>query len=74
VCELGEFEQNEVVRIFQNKSISVPEIRQNVIDSLRDVEFDVCRGDLEEVMLKLEAACKHATAWKLRYTASEIGP
>lgn len=50
------------------------EIEQNVSDSLRDVEFDVCRGGLEEVMLKLKAACKHAMAWKLRYTVSVISP
>jgi hypothetical protein len=43
-------------------------IKQMIIDSLKDIEWDVMQGKTDAVMTKLEEAQKLAREWRVRKT------
>ena len=43
-------------------------IKQMIIDSLKDIEWDVMQGKTDAVMTKLEEAQKLAQEWRVRKT------
>jgi hypothetical protein len=42
--------------------------KQMIIDSLRDIEWDIMQGKTDIVMTKLEEAQKLAREWRVRKT------
>lgn len=55
-------ESQEARQIAQKKCIR--EIKQKIVDSLRDVRYDVVSGDWYEVESKLSTAYKYLEAWR----------
>ena len=53
-----------------SKSVTQSEerIKQMIIDSLKDIEWDVMQGKTDAVMTKLEEAQKLAQEWRVRKT------
>jgi hypothetical protein len=53
-----------------SKSVAQSEERtkQMIIDSLRDIEWDIMQGKTDIVMTKLEEAQKLAREWRVRKT------
>ena len=53
-----------------SKSVTQSEekIKQMVIDSLKDIEWDILQGKTDVVMTKLEEAQKLAREWRARRT------
>jgi len=47
---------------------SEEKIKQMVIDSLKDIEWDILQGKTDVVMTKLEEAQKLAREWRARRT------
>jgi hypothetical protein len=47
---------------------SEEKIKQRIIDSLRDVEWDIMQGKTDDVMTKLEEAQKLTREWRGRKT------
>jgi len=47
---------------------SEEKIRQMIIDSLRDIEWDIMQGKIDTVMTKLEEAQKLTQEWRVRKT------
>jgi hypothetical protein len=43
-------------------------MKQMIIDSLKDIEWDIMQGKTDAVMTKLEEALKLAREWKGRKT------
>jgi len=42
--------------------------KQMIIDSLRDIEWDIMQGKIDDVMTKLEEAQKLTREWRVRKT------
>jgi hypothetical protein len=42
--------------------------KQMIIDSLRDIEWDIMQGKIDAVMTKLEEAQKLTLEWRVRKT------
>ena len=61
--EISEREHEKMIEIAKTKSID--EIKQDIADWLRDVEYELLRNNLDEVELKLKMADRHLRA--LRY-------
>ena len=53
-----------------SKSVTQSEerMKQMIIDSLKDIEWDIMQGKTDAVMMKLEEAQKLAREWKVRKT------
>jgi hypothetical protein len=53
-----------------SKSVTQSEekIKQMIIDSLKDIEWDIMQGKTDAVMTKLEEAQKLAREWRVRKT------
>jgi hypothetical protein len=53
-----------------SKSVTQSEekIKQMIIDSLRDIEWDIMQGKTDAVMTKLEEAQKLTREWRVRKT------
>jgi hypothetical protein len=53
-----------------SKSVAQSEekMKQMIIDSLRDIEWDIMQGKTDAVMTKLEEAQKLTREWKVRKT------
>ncbi len=53
-----------------SKSVTQSEekIKQMMIDSLKDIEWDIMQGKTDAVMTKLEEAQKLAREWRVRKT------
>ena len=51
-----------------SKSVTQSEekIRQMIIDSLRDIEWDIMQGKIDTVMTKLAEAQKLTQEWRVR--------
>jgi hypothetical protein len=51
-----------------SKSVTQSEekIKQMIIDSLRDIEWDIMQGKIDTVMTKLEEAQKLAREWRAK--------
>jgi predicted glutamine amidotransferase len=64
LSEFNESDREEIGQISKTKSIH--EIKQTIIDSLRDIEYDIVREDFEEVQSKLLIARKYLHAWGIR--------
>ena len=47
---------------------SEEEIKQMIIDSLKDIEWDIMQGKTDAVMTKLEEAQKLTLDWRVRKT------
>jgi hypothetical protein len=47
---------------------SEEKIKQMIIDSLRDIEWDIMQGKTDAVMTKLEEAQKLTREWRVRKT------
>jgi hypothetical protein len=45
---------------------SEEKIKQMIIDSLRDIEWDIMRGKIDTVMTKLEEAQKLTREWRTK--------
>ena len=53
-----------------SKSVAQSEekTKQMIIDSLRDIEWDIMQGKIDAVMTKLEEAQKLTREWRVRKT------
>ena len=53
-----------------SKSVAQSEekTKQMIIDSLRDIEWDIMQGKTDDVMTKLEEAQKLTREWRVRKT------
>jgi hypothetical protein len=53
-----------------SKSVTQSEeaMKQMIIDSLKDIEWDVMQGKTDAVITKLEEALKLAREWRVRKT------
>jgi hypothetical protein len=53
-----------------SKSVTQSEekIKQMIIDSLRDIEWDIMQGKTDAVMTKLDEAQKLTREWRVRKT------
>ena len=53
-----------------SKSVTQPEekTKQMIIDSLKDIEWDIMQGKTDDVMTKLEEAQKLTREWRVRKT------
>lgn len=53
-----------------SKSVAQSEekTKQMIIDSLRDIEWDIMQGKIDDVMTKLEEAQKLTREWRVRKT------
>jgi hypothetical protein len=47
---------------------SEEKIKQMIIDSLRDIEWDIMQGKTDAVMTKLDEAQKLTREWRVRKT------
>jgi hypothetical protein len=47
---------------------SEEKIKQMIIDSLKDIEWDIMQGKIDTVITKLEEAQKLAREWRVRKT------
>ena len=47
---------------------SEEEMKQMIIDSLKDIEWDIMQGKTDAVMTKLEEALKLTREWRVRKT------
>ena len=54
----------------ENKSIQ--EIKQAIVDSLRNIEYDVMMNDFGEVESKLSTAQKYYEAWMAKATWTKL--
>jgi len=57
-------ESEEIIQIFKTKSFS--EIKQDIADCLKDIEYEVLRNNLDEVESRLEMARKLVRALKYK--------
>jgi hypothetical protein len=53
-----------------SKSVTTPEekTKQMIIDSLKDIEWDIMQGKTDAVITKLEEAQKLTREWRVRKT------
>ncbi len=52
----------------KNVTQSEEKIKQMIIDSLKDIEWDIVQGKTDAVMTKLEEAQKLTREWRARKT------
>jgi len=62
VVKLSNSEEEEVSEIAETESVD--EIRQAIVDSLRDIQYDILINDADEVEAKLAIAIKYLIAWR----------
>lgn len=63
-------ESEEIIQISKTKSFS--EIKQDIIDCFKDIEYEVLRNNLDEVELRLEMARKLVRAFKYKKFDKEV--
>jgi len=52
----------------KNVTQSEERTKQMIIDSLKDIEWDIIQGNTDVVMMKLEEAQKLTKEWRVRKT------
>jgi len=64
VCELNETDREEARQ--NAKNVSEEELKQSLVESLKDIQYDAFLGKIQSVEAKLKAACKNLRAWRAK--------